>query len=91
MIYIEGGSLWSLCKNDSDYFIQQLSGSMHSETTATYKLTKQVVNDYLSQGDESLSETINFFRNVGNYSARSNERYTHKEASTEIWESIKNR
>ena len=55
MKLIEVGSLWYLLKNNDDYYIQQLSGSMHSETAATYKLLDEEVNNYLKLGNEALS------------------------------------
>jgi len=84
MIYLEGGSLWCLCKDDNEYFIQQLSGSMHSETTATYKLTKQEVNCYLDEGIKALSKTINYFSNLENYSRRPQQRAISTEITSEI-------
>ncbi len=74
MICLESESLWSVCKDGNSYYIRQLSGSMHSETEAVYKLTKQEVDNYLSEGVGSLSKTINHFSNLGNYQKRSTER-----------------
>ncbi|MCS6124043.1 hypothetical protein G3495_20275 [Shewanella baltica] len=74
MEHLKSGSLWSICKDDENYYIRQLSGSMHSETEAIYKLTNQEVNSYLSEGVGSLSKTINHFSDLGNYCNRSEER-----------------
>ncbi|TMO76074.1 hypothetical protein CWC16_18655 [Pseudoalteromonas sp. S3776] len=74
MKLIEVGSLWYLFENDDGYYIQQLSGSMHSETSAIYKLLDEEINNYLKFGNEALSKTINYFSDIGNYSRLSAER-----------------
>ncbi|MFQ3257665.1 MULTISPECIES: hypothetical protein [Pseudoalteromonas] len=89
MKLIEVGSLWYLLKNYDDYYIQQLSGSMHTETAATYKLLDEEVNNYLKLGNEALSKTIIHFNNVGNYSCLSAERRASLETISKIQTIIK--
>ncbi|WP_338366400.1 hypothetical protein [uncultured Pseudoalteromonas sp.] len=66
--------MWYLFENNDGYYIQQLSGSMHSQTSAIYKLLDEEANNYLKFGSEALSKTINYFSNIGNYSRLSAER-----------------
>ena len=90
MKLIEVGSLWYLLKNNDDYYyIQQLSGSMHTETAATYKLLDEEVNNYLKLGNEALSKTIIHFNNIGNYSCLSAERRASLETISKIQTIIK--
>ena len=90
MKLIEVGSLWYLLKNNDDYYyIQQLSGSMHTETAATYKLLDEEVNNYLKLGNEALSKTIIHFNNIGNYNCLSAERRASLETISKIQTIIK--
>ncbi|GAB2520755.1 hypothetical protein [Microbulbifer agarilyticus] len=74
MIYLESEALWGICRDDDNYYIRQLSGSMHSETEAIYKLMEQEVTSYLSDGSKGLSETILHFSNINNYLDRDHDR-----------------
>ena len=81
---IENGSLWYLLKDNKSYYISQLSGYMHSETTATYRLLSEEVDSYLKFGNKALSRTINYFSNIGNYSALPNERMVSRDTIDKI-------
>ena len=84
MICLKRQSLWGIFKDDENYYIRQLTGSMQSETTAIYKLTKQEVNSYLSEGSGGLSRTINHFSKLGNYLNRDEERQIEEGISSAI-------
>lgn len=88
MICLKNESLWSLCKDDENYYIRQLSGSMHSETEAIYKLTEQEVNSYISEGARGLTKTINHFSDLGNYLNRTEERLIADGISSKVRSSV---
>ena len=84
MICLESQTLWSICKDNENYYIRQLSGNMHSETEAIYKLTKQEADNYSSQGASSLSEVVNYFSHLNNYLSCSKDREVDKEIHSKI-------
>lgn len=84
MICLKKESLWCLCKDQENYYISQLSGSMHTEMTASYKLTEEEINRYLSVGEQALSDTIKYFSQLSHYLERTEERKVSAHVYSEI-------